>query len=186
MGPASRCRLHDMPPRSLQGPGLSHRRSPRPRRLSSEGRRQGRQFICRGPTCLTGERSLERQEAPPAHAGAAADALHAFAHGRLRRQVAALGAALPPPPPLPPLRAEVRAAQPRPVHSCCRGESPKSVQEAPAAAAPGEPMDLNTAIQVRRQSGARRLQPQRWWQRQHWRGVYAARRTLHSPTSCTA
>ncbi|PSC68919.1 40S ribosomal S12-like [Micractinium conductrix] len=28
------------------------------------------------------------------------------------------------------------------------GESPKSVQEAPAAAAPGEPMDLNTAIQV--------------------------------------
>ncbi|KAL4427662.1 hypothetical protein ABPG75_001751 [Micractinium tetrahymenae] len=28
------------------------------------------------------------------------------------------------------------------------GESPRSVQEAPAAAAPGEPMDLNTAIQV--------------------------------------
>lgn len=32
--------------------------------------------------------------------------------------------------------------------ACCRGESPKSVQEAPAAPAPGEPMDLNTAIQV--------------------------------------
>ena len=33
-------------------------------------------------------------------------------------------------------------------HPLCSGESPKSVQEAPAAAAPGEPMDLNTAIQV--------------------------------------
>ena len=31
----------------------------------------------------------------------------------------------------------------------CRGDSPKSVpEEAPAVAAPGEPMDVNTAIQV--------------------------------------
>ena len=29
-----------------------------------------------------------------------------------------------------------------------RGDSPKSVQDAPAAAAPGEPMDINTAVQV--------------------------------------
>lgn len=53
-------------------------------------------------------------------------------------------------------RSPRQAAPPTPLPSaassppaCHRGESPKSAQEAPAAApAPGEPMDLNTAIQL--------------------------------------
>ena len=40
-------------------------------------------------------------------------------------------------------------AHPSPCAPPPRGESPKAVEEvAPAAPAPGEPMDLNTAIQV--------------------------------------